>query len=276
MASAVIFVFPSEGATADAECLRCISANGSPIKPRCRWVAMEVRGKMKQEQEPKRLGGCCQQSLKTHLYGESFFFLAFFWCSQPHTGHAGLSEGVEFSLPPQGALQSTSLFPEHSTLSCPIPAPCPRPPSGPLCLLAMPSWGRVPVCPQSSPGHRTTLLGQKQSWPQGHPCSGTRGTSHVVPPARFTPGLGGSLGWHRGQGWGTAGQAAVRGRCITLGDLEQGEAMPFPAYTARVSQGCMFTRWQALREAPERQELGPVATGRASTTAHCNRLALVQ
>lgn len=40
---------------------------------RCRWVAMEVQGKMKQEQERKRLPGCFQQSLRTDLCTQSFF-----------------------------------------------------------------------------------------------------------------------------------------------------------------------------------------------------------
>ena len=208
MASAVIFVFPSEGAPADAECLRCISANGSPIKPRCRWVAMEVHGKMKQEQEPERLGGCCQQSLTTHLYRGSFFFLAFFWCSQPHAGHAGLSEGVEFRLPPQGALQSTSLFPKHSSLPhAVLPRPCSL--SSPTLRTSVsPSHAKPGPCPCVSP----ELLWTPEHflWPKAvlaprSPMQWHRSTPHIFPPPCFTLGLGGSSGWHGGQGRGDGG-----------------------------------------------------------------------
>lgn len=171
---------------------------------------MEVRGKMKQEQEPEWLGCCCQQSLTTHLYRESFFFLAFFGCSQPYAGHSGLFEGVEFSFPPRGALQSISLFPKHPSCpppSCPVPAPHPRPPSGLLCLPAVPSRGHVPACPQSSPGHRSIFLGQNQSCPQGHPCSGNPGHPSHCPSSSFHLGAG----WQLGVTWwaGTRGQ---RGR----------------------------------------------------------------
>lgn len=212
---------------------------------------------MKQEQEPERLGCCCQKSLTTHLYSESFFFLASFWCSQPYAGHSGLSEGVEFSFPPQGALQSMSLFPKHPscpTLSCPVRAPHPRPPSGLLCLLAVPSRGHVPACPQSSPGHRSTFLGQNQSCPQGHPCSGNPGhpltlSLQLVSPRARVAARGDMVVRDKG----TAGQAAAWGRCITPGDLEGGEAVPFPACTARVSQGCTFTRRQRLAE-PRKSE----------------------
>lgn len=196
---------------------------------------------MKQEQEPERLGGCCQQSLTTHLYGESFFLLGFFWCSQPHPSHAGLSEGVTFDLPPQGALQSSQNTPCCPMLSCPVLALCPCPPSGPS---MSPGWAKPGPRPHMSP----ELPWTPEHFPWLKDLLATR------PPMQLHPGHPSccpSILLHPGAGWQlkvapcagmgeTAGQAAVWG-----GDLEGAEAMPC---TARVPQGCTFTHWQSLAE----------------------------
>lgn len=135
-----------------------------------------------------------------HLYRESSFFLAVFWSFQLDASHAGLS-GAEFSLPPQQALQSASLFPKQS-LHLVLPHPCS------LCLptlspLMSTSCTKLGLCPQINSGHQTIFLGQKQPWPPGHSYSEH---SHEFPRACLTPGLGGSSEAWWGGMWSGCGE----------------------------------------------------------------------
>lgn len=53
----------------------------------CRWVAMEVQGKMKQEQKRGRLRGRSQRSHSTDLCLESFFSLISAGVFGSHAAH---------------------------------------------------------------------------------------------------------------------------------------------------------------------------------------------
>lgn len=144
MRRARLFLCFHPKAPADAECLHCISANGSPIKPHCRWVAMEVQGKMKQEQKPERLGAAASSHSRSVSMGKVAFSLLFSGVSSYMPAMLAFLE-----LRSASHLRRLCKVPLCSPnnpliLSCFVPAPCARPPSGPPCLPAVPSQGCVP------------------------------------------------------------------------------------------------------------------------------------
>lgn len=72
---------------------------------------MEVQGKMKQEQERKRLLGCFQQSLRTDLCMESFFssLVLGFLVSPPARHSQTSAAGVGAAVPTRPALQHAAV-----------------------------------------------------------------------------------------------------------------------------------------------------------------------
>lgn len=197
-------MFPSEGAPADAECLRCISANGSPIKPRCRWVAMEVRGRMKWEQEPGGWQAAASHCSRPVSAGKVSCSLRFFGVPSRVLAVLISPKGMSSASHLRGLCKATSLFPR-----CP---PTPRSPAPPLLLVlthpqdllvcqlcqaramslhvprAPLRTGPLPIA-KSSLGAQVTM-----QWHPGHPSR--------CPSASFHPRARWQLEWHSGQGRG--------------------------------------------------------------------------
>lgn len=106
-------------------------------------------------------------------------------------------------------------------------------------------------------------------WHRGTPLTLSLG---LISPQGWVAARGGTVGR---DGW-ASGQAAVRGCCITLGDLERGRGRALPHLRSEGLSGMQVHLPAKAGRAPGGQELGAVSTAQAPTMGHWDHLVPVQ